>query len=94
MKSVTTSQFWKRYYALPEEVQCRADRAYELWQINPQAHGLYFKRVGKLQPIYSVRVGDVNHVNLASTLYLPVSCCSECFIYYNGLAFKGNYSGH
>ena len=57
MKSVTTSQFWKRYYALPEEVQCRADRAYELWQINPQAHGLYFKRVGKLQPIYSVRVG-------------------------------------
>ena len=57
MKSVTTSQFWKLYNALPEEVQHRADRAYELWQINPYAHGLYFKRVGKQQPIYSVRIG-------------------------------------
>jgi len=56
MKSVTTSQFWKLYEALPEEVQRRADRAYELWQINPQSHGLYFKRVGKQQPVYSVRI--------------------------------------
>lgn len=57
MKSITTSQFWKRYEALPEEVQRRADRAYKLWQINPHAHGLYFKRVGKQQPVYSVRIG-------------------------------------
>lgn len=57
MKSVTTSQFWKRYHSLPEDVQRRADRAYELWQINPQAHGLYFKRVGAQQPVYSVRIG-------------------------------------
>jgi len=57
MKSVITSQFWKLYDALPEEVQRRADRAYELWQINPSAHGLYFKRVGKQQPVYSVRIG-------------------------------------
>ena len=56
MKSNTTSQFWKRYEALPEEVQRRADRAYKLWQINPHAHGLYFKRVGKQQPVYSVRI--------------------------------------
>ncbi|NUQ36267.1 MAG: hypothetical protein HUU23_00410 [Caldilineales bacterium] len=56
MKSVTTSAFWKRYHALPEDVQQRADRAYELWQINPQAHGLYFKRVGAQRPIYSVRI--------------------------------------
>ena len=41
MKSVTTSQFWKLYDALPEEVQHRADRAYELWQSNPQAQGLF-----------------------------------------------------
>lgn len=47
MKSITTSQFWKLYYALPEDIQHRADRAYELWRLNPQAHGLYFKRVGK-----------------------------------------------
>lgn len=57
MKSVTTSQFWKLYDALPKEVQHRADTAYELWQIDPQAHGLYFKRVGKRQPVYSVRIG-------------------------------------
>lgn len=57
MKSSATSQFWKLYEALPKEVQHRADRAYLLWQINPHAHGLYFKRVGKSQPIYSVRIG-------------------------------------
>ena len=57
MKSITTSQFWKLYEALPPEVQRRADRAYELWQINPHAHSLYFKRVGQQRPIYSVRIG-------------------------------------
>jgi hypothetical protein len=57
MKSITTSQFWKLYDALPEDAQRQADRAYQLWQINPQAHGLYFKRVGKQRPVYSVRIG-------------------------------------
>ena len=47
MKSITTSQFWKLYDGLPEDVKNRADSTYELWQINPHAHGLYFKRVGK-----------------------------------------------
>ena len=58
MKSITTSQFWKLYDGLPEDVKNRADGTYELWQINPHAHGLYFKRVGKKKPIYSVRVGS------------------------------------
>jgi len=57
MKSITTSQFWKLYDSLPEKVQRRADRAYELWQINSQTRGLYFKRVGKQRPVYSVRIG-------------------------------------
>lgn len=57
MKSVTTAQFWKLYHALPSKVQRRADKAYALWQLNPQAHGLYFKQVGKQQPIFSVRIG-------------------------------------
>lgn len=57
MRSFTTTQFWKLYAALPKDVQRRADRAYELWQINPHAHGLYFKRVGKQRPVYSVRIG-------------------------------------
>lgn len=56
MKSLTTPQFWKLYDALPEEVQQRADKAYKLWQINPRAQGLYFKRVGKRKPIYAVRI--------------------------------------
>lgn len=58
MKSITTSQFWKLYNELPEDVKSRADSAYELWQINPHAHGLYFKRVGKKRPVYSVRIGS------------------------------------
>lgn len=57
MRSTTTERFWKLYAELPEEVQQRADAAYELWQINPQAHGLYFKLVGKQRPVYSVRIG-------------------------------------
>jgi hypothetical protein len=57
MKSVTTSQFWKLYAALPVEIQNRADKAYKLWQLNPQARGLFFKRVGKRSPVYSVRIG-------------------------------------
>jgi hypothetical protein len=28
-----------------------------LWQINPLAHSLDFKQVGKRQPIFSVRIG-------------------------------------
>ncbi len=58
MKSITTRQFWKRYEASGEDVQRRADRAYKLWQINPQARGLYFKRVGKRRPVFSVRIGQ------------------------------------
>lgn len=57
MNSFTTARFWKLYAGLPEDVQRRADRAYELWQVNPHAHGLYFKRVGKQRPVYSVRIG-------------------------------------
>lgn len=58
MKSITTLQFWKLYNELPEDVKIRADSAYELWQINPYVHGLYFKRVGKKRPVYSVRIGS------------------------------------
>jgi hypothetical protein len=57
MKSTTTSDFWKLYNALPEDVQHKADKAYALWRIDPQGHGLYFKRVGRKRPVYSVRIG-------------------------------------
>lgn len=58
MRSLTTTQFWKLYEALPEEIQRRTDEAYALWQLNPYAHGLYFKRVGKQRPVYSARIGQ------------------------------------
>ena len=51
-----TSQFWKLYHALPRHIQFRADRAYQLWQTNPNAHSLYFKRVSERRSIYSVRI--------------------------------------
>ncbi len=57
MKSTTTSQFWKLYEALPEDIRRRADKVYRLWQLNLRAHGLDFKRVGRRQPVYSVRIG-------------------------------------
>lgn len=57
MKSPATQEFWKLYKALPEDIQRRADNANQLWQIDPRAHSLYFKQVGKRQPIYSVRIG-------------------------------------
>lgn len=57
MKSIATSQFWQRYHALPGQIQRQADKAYQLWKLNPQAHGLNFKRVGNQQPVYSVRIG-------------------------------------
>ena len=57
MKSRTISPFWKLYYRLPPDIQRRADRAYQLWQVNPFAKGLYFKRVDPNEPIYSVRIG-------------------------------------
>ncbi|MFZ1757476.1 MAG: hypothetical protein WAU10_27260 [Caldilineaceae bacterium] len=45
------------YDALPYEIQRRADNAYALWQLNPQARGLNFKRVNTNHPYYSVRIG-------------------------------------
>lgn len=56
MKSFTTPQFWKLYNALPPDIQKRADKAYQLWQVNPSARSLYFKRVHAQLPIYSVRI--------------------------------------
>lgn len=57
MKSRTVADFWKQFYALPPDVQERANRAYRQWRANPFAHGLYFKRVSDAEPLYSVRIG-------------------------------------
>ena len=74
MKSLTTSQFWKRYDALPGEIQRRADRAFRLWQLNPSARSLRFKRVGQQAPVFSVRIG--RQYRALGLLGVTVSCGS------------------
>lgn len=57
IESRVTRDFWKRFAALPEQVQARAREAYALWQANARHPGLHFKRVSPRQPIWSARVG-------------------------------------
>ena len=45
MNSLTTKNFWTLYYALPEDVQQLADKAYALWLDSPGHPGLQFKLV-------------------------------------------------
>jgi hypothetical protein len=58
MNSRTTRGFWDHYHALPVDIQARADRAYDLWLVQPHAPGLQFKRVDPEDPIYSVRISS------------------------------------
>jgi mRNA-degrading endonuclease RelE of RelBE toxin-antitoxin system len=57
-KSFANEKFWKNYADLPKEIQHLADKAFELFKTNPQHISLHFKKVGKKQPIYSVRITD------------------------------------
>jgi hypothetical protein len=58
MKSQTLPRFWALYRKLPQSVRQQAAKAYRVWRRNPEAAGLFFKRVGKTRPVYSVRVGE------------------------------------
>ncbi|CAN2045357.1 Cytotoxic translational repressor of toxin-antitoxin stability system [Candidatus Magnetomoraceae bacterium gMMP-1] len=58
MNSYALPNFWNLYYKLPKFIQNKADKAYQIWFENPDAPGLYFKRVGKIRPVYSVRIGN------------------------------------
>lgn len=60
MKSRVLPSFWQQFAKLPPEIQRHAYRSYRLWRTDPSAHGLYFKRVNRNMPIYSVRIGR-NH---------------------------------
>lgn len=62
MKHRATSSFWKRYEALPEEVQATAVRSFQLLKRNPRHPGLHFKRVKT--DLWSARVG-IHHRALA-----------------------------
>ncbi|MDJ0742279.1 MAG: hypothetical protein QNJ32_02835 [Xenococcaceae cyanobacterium MO_167.B27] len=47
MKSLTTTDFWKSYAALPPEIKKQTKKAYQLWQNNQYHPSLHFKKVGK-----------------------------------------------
>ena len=65
MNSQTIPQFWRCYERLPQQVQQRADEAYQKWRENSHAVGLHFKRVGKTRPIYAIRIdGDYRALGL------------------------------
>jgi len=54
MKSFATADFWQAYAQLSPELKQKAQRAYQLWQANPQHPSLHFKKVGKA--LWSVRI--------------------------------------
>jgi hypothetical protein len=58
MKSRTVPNFWKWFYQLPPHIQHKTYQTYRLWQTNPSANSLRFKRVSETEPIYSVRIGS------------------------------------
>ena len=58
MNSQTLPQFWTLFYQLPQNVRRRTSKAYRIWQQNPGAPSLNFKRVGNTRPVYSVRIGE------------------------------------
>jgi hypothetical protein len=61
VKHSASSRFWKRYAALPKEIQTLADKSYELLKGDPKHPSLHFKKLGSF---WSVRVG-LHHRALA-----------------------------
>jgi hypothetical protein len=45
------------FAALPEEIQAQARRAYMLFREDPKDPSLRFKKVDRVEKVYSVRIG-------------------------------------
>ena len=58
MTHLTLPRFWEYYRQLPAPVQELADKNYRLLKDDPYHASLHFKRVGKRQQLWSVRVGE------------------------------------
>lgn len=54
MNHFTSPDFWQLFYELPEEIQLRARKNYELLKADPHHPSLHFKMVGDY---WSVRIG-------------------------------------
>ena len=57
IESRVTRSFRTAFDGLPEEIQARARRAYQLFQDHPEHPSLRFKKVDPLENVYSVRIG-------------------------------------
>ena len=57
MKPLTLPRFWQHYRQLPKEVQELADKNFKLLKSNPHHPSLQLKKIGKIQRLWSVRVG-------------------------------------
>lgn len=56
MISKATTNFWKYYQSLPDDVRKKAKEVYLLFQNDPWYPSLHFKRVHSSLPVYSVRI--------------------------------------
>ncbi len=57
MNSKAIPEFWKYFHRLPRQIQIQAETTYQLWKTNHYHQGLQFKRLGKKDQVYSVRIG-------------------------------------
>ena len=57
MNHFTLPRFWQHYNSLPKNVRQLADKNYRLLQANPFHPSLHFKKVGKRDHLWSVRIG-------------------------------------
>jgi hypothetical protein len=62
MKSSGTNEFWQLYRDLPEAIKEATRRTYRVWQENPRAPSLRFKKV---RDAYSVRIGNTGYRAIA-----------------------------
>lgn len=58
MNSYLTDDFLDYYRNLPASVREQARRSYGFWKRDPNHPSLRFKRVHRIEAIYSVRVGQ------------------------------------
>jgi hypothetical protein len=57
IESRTTHSFRSAFASLPEEVQEQARRSYRLFRADPRHPSLRFKKLDRLEDVYSVRIG-------------------------------------
>jgi hypothetical protein len=57
LKSRLSEDFIVRFRELPDRIQRLARKNYKRWKTDNDHPSLQFKRVGKVKPVYSIRVG-------------------------------------